>query len=173
VGADRVAKALVRLTKSPKLDYLGLTPCEVLEDHGDNLFSLQPDDRKLPPFVRIPLRTFAPGIRLEVEPGARAQVGFENGDPGKPVVLMFEAGAIKRLHLPAELEIVLGNLSAAVPVARVGDEIKVVLYIAPSLAGKISTIPSVEPQPIGPPLPYVPLEVTGVITEGSSLVKAS
>jgi hypothetical protein len=173
VGAERIAAALRRLTADPRLNYHGKTPCKVLRDRGKNRLDVQPDDDRLPPMANIPLRTFAPGVTLEVKAGARVQLAFEDGDPARPVLELFETGSIRRLIVPADLEIVLGGQAGALEVVRRTDPVEVTIYVAPSLLGKISAGPSVEPQPIGPPLPFVPVTVGGTNTGGSRKVKAS
>lgn len=164
--------ALEQMTRDTRLDYALLYPCRILKDYGDNHFDLKPDDTSLPALTRVPWRAFAPSVKLEVQPNARALLGFEAGDSSKPILLEFAAGAIKNLTIPASSNLKLGGTGAVLGVVRTNDQVDVTIYVAPSILSKISAIPSLEPQPIGPPLPFVPITVTGVNIGGSSVVKA-
>lgn len=172
VGSSDHIAALERMTKDTRLDYALKYPCKILKDHGDNHFDVKPDDNSLPALTRVPWRAFAPAVLLEVNANTRAELEFENGDSSKPVLTEFEAGGIKNLTVPASVSLKLGGSSAVLGVVRTNDQVDVTIYVAPSLLGKLSAIPSLEPQPIGPPLPFIPMTFTGVNTGGSSIVKA-
>lgn len=172
VGSSDHIAALERMTKDTRLDYALKYPCKILKDHGDNHFDVKPDDNSLPALTRVPWRAFAPSVLLEINPNTRAELEFENGDSSKPVLTEFGAGGIKNLTLPADASLKLGGSSAMLGVVRTNDQVEITLYLAPSLVGKISTTPSVEPQPVGPPLPFIPMTITGVNIGGSSIVKA-
>jgi hypothetical protein len=164
--------ALERLTEDARLVYALSYPCRILKDHGNNRFDVQPDDDSLPTLTRVPWRAFAPGVLLEVLPNTRAVLRFMEGDSSQPALLEFETGGIKNIVLPAQSNLKLGGSSALLGVVRTNDQVDVTIFVAPSLLGKLSATPSLEPQPVGPPLPFVPITVQGVNIGGSSIVKA-
>lgn len=114
------------------IDYYALYPCEVLADHGDMTLDLAPESAALPQLVRIPLRPFLPSAHVEVLPGARVLLGFEHGDPRRPVAQLWQGGSVKRLVIEATEQImfkspdvVLVDEAGAKPIARKDDPVEV------------------------------------------------
>lgn len=117
---DRVKASLVALVRSvfPTVDYMALYSCAVVGQNADNSLELQPDDERIPGLSNVPIRSVA-GIAVKVSAGSRVAIGFENGDPGKPVALFFEASSVA-----TELTITAASIvfnSGVLPVARAGD----------------------------------------------------
>jgi hypothetical protein len=154
----------------PEYDLFALHPGTIIKSEGPNLVDVRPDNARLPELVGIPVRTFAPGSSLEVAVGSRVLIGFEGGQRDQPVCMLWGAGNLQTLTILADQINLAGEGGAAV--ARVGDDTECTLYLAPSIAGKISTIPSAEPQPFGPPLPFIPFVFQTEIKTGSSKVKS-
>jgi hypothetical protein len=62
------------------------------------------DDPRIPGMSGIALQPGLPGATVEVFAGARVLVAWENGDPAKPVALLWDQGAhAGRVSLPADL----------------------------------------------------------------------
>lgn len=165
---ERAVRALKALVYPEGIDFLALYPAEVLLDHGDMHLDLRPDDPRFPQLVRVPLRVFLPGAYVRVKSGSRVLLGFEGGNPERPVAYLWEAGGTvvveittaggRKVRLddeagkttvqdPARVEIdapVVALAGGGPPIARVGDQIQVV---------------GVQPGPA---------TVTGVIISGSS-----
>ena len=89
---ERAVRALKALVYPEGIDFLALYPAEVLLDHGDMHLDLRPDDPRFPQLVRVPLRVFLPGAYVRVKSGSRVLLGFEGGNPERPVAYLWEAG---------------------------------------------------------------------------------
>lgn len=79
-----------------KIDYSRLYPAKVAKQNvDDRTLQLVPDDAKVKGagLDRVPIRHGYPGADIEIEPGARVRLGFENGDPAKPYAIGWEPGA--------------------------------------------------------------------------------
>jgi hypothetical protein len=122
--------------------YLGTYACTVQGQVG-NLLDVLPDDEELAGkgLSGIPIKHGLPGFAVMVRTGARVLLAFENGDPTKPYVALWDSGSV----ISVEFE---GGLSA--PIARASDTVYIVLPYTPL------------PTP-GPPVPF---PVTGVIQTG-------
>lgn len=101
--SKRLNMALKRLTADPRAPFWAVYPCKVLKDHGDMRLDLEPDNPKLPKLVRVPIRTFLPGVTaLKVRVGSRVLLGFEGADPTKPVCYLWQSGAVQELELVSD-----------------------------------------------------------------------
>lgn len=89
---ERAVRALKSLVYPEGIDFLALYPAEVLLDHGDMHLDLRPNDPRFPHLVRVPLRVFLPGAYVRVKSGSRVLLGFEGGNPERPVAYLWEAG---------------------------------------------------------------------------------
>lgn len=114
--ADKLKAAVTAMVQSltAKMDYLALYPCRVVAQSGQTL-DLQPEASKLPPFHGVPLRLGLPGVEVTVSPGARVLLGFENGNPSRPVATLWESGGLVELKLGvgATQQAVLGTAQKA------------------------------------------------------------
>jgi hypothetical protein len=163
---ERLKNALRVLAADHRLDTLAMYPATVLKDHGDGKLDVQPDRSDLPALVRIPLRTFLPGVQVEVQPDSRVLVGFENGQATAPYVQLFESGSLRRLTVSAEVEIsLIGNIN----LGGTGGEGVALNGFAVSV--EVPAGAFLMPNPSGPPLPNTPMSLTGTITQGSATVK--
>lgn len=98
---DRLRAGLHALVQDalPRVDYLALYPAEVSSQASDGTLELVPDDERIPALSKVPLRHPFPGVTAKVSAGARVLLGFEEGDPDKPVALAWEMGSLTSLHL--------------------------------------------------------------------------
>ena len=101
MAAERLKAALRAMLQEFRVDYLALYPATVLKDYGDMTLDLRADNPNLPELVKVPLRTFLPGVSVEVLPNSRVLLGFENGDPARPVAQLFDGGSLKNLTITA------------------------------------------------------------------------
>lgn len=166
---ERLKKSLRVLVREARIDYLALYPARVLLDHGNMQLDLEPDDARLPLLVRVPLRVFLPGAYVKVQAGSRVLLGFEAGDPAKPVAYLWEAGGTiivevttvagrkvrlddetgkTRVYDPVRIEVdapVVALAGGGPAVARVGDQIQV-SGVQPGSATVTGTIISGSPK---------------------------
>jgi len=150
-GADRLRAALAEIVRAEvrALSYALWRPCTVLSQDGDTL-DLRPDDPDLRPPRGVPYRTL-PGVRLTIPAGTRVLLGYEGGDPRRPVAILAEYASVTQLAVN-------GGTARA---AREGDSVSVTLGIG-------ALIPALSP---GGPLPAAPLTLTGTITSGTSVLR--
>lgn len=85
-GLARLVAALTR-----RVDHLALYPCTVVAQRADGTLDLRAEDARLGSPASIPYRTLR-GLSVEVAVGARVLLGFEGGDPSRPVALLWELG---------------------------------------------------------------------------------
>jgi hypothetical protein len=107
-----------------RIDYLALYPSKVVGQNGDGTLELQPDDARLPGLSNVPVRLGIPGTTVEVQAGARVLLGFEAGDPARPVATLWEGGPLVKVTVVASGELVLDGATvlvghgAGTPVAK-------------------------------------------------------
>lgn len=117
----------------------------VVAQRADGTLDVVPDDARVPSAQAVPYRSL-PGVAYEVPAGARALLGYVNGDPARPFVDLFEQGSsVTRIKLG-------GGTSKA---ARQGDGVSV-------------TVPA---GAFGSGIPSAPVTLTGSITDGSSALR--
>jgi hypothetical protein len=148
--SDRIKGALLALVRSAtrRYDYFALYPCRVLSQNADGTLELVPDDETMPGQSHVPLRLGLPGVSVKVKTGARVLLGYEAGDPQRPVATVWEAAGLERITITADTAITaiapsinLGE--GGLPIARQGDLVAV---------GGLTTIVSfVEFPPVVPP----------------------
>lgn len=70
-------------------------PCTVQGQSGMTL-DLLPDDPEIAGagLGGVPLRVGLPGFVVQVPPGARVMLSFDNGDPKKPAAALFDPGSV-------------------------------------------------------------------------------
>jgi hypothetical protein len=98
---DRLKGALGAVVKGllRPLDYLALYPAKVVSQAASGALDVQPEDTRLPPMSGVPLRLGLPGCKATVQPGARVLVGFEGGDPRRPVATVWDTAVVVKLQL--------------------------------------------------------------------------
>ena len=90
---SRLLEALGRIVGhlTRRVDHLALYPCRVVAQRTDGTLDLHAEDSRSGSPASIPYRTLR-GLSVEVEAGARVLLGFEGGDPARPVALLWELG---------------------------------------------------------------------------------
>lgn len=149
---DGLARLVAHLTR--RVDHLALYPCAVVAQRADGTLDLRAEDERLGSPASIPYRTLR-GLSVTVPAGARVLLGFEGGDPARPVALLWELGDVTTLRVN----------NGDVKVARDGDDVSAsaamtawMLAVNARLAG-------------GPTPPPSPPSTLGTIAEGSSVLK--
>lgn len=144
-----------------KYDYFAFYGCTVVSQNGDGTLELKPDSALVPGHSAVPIRYGIPGVKATVASGGRALLGWDGGDPSKPIALLYDQSTLTSLTITASSAVTINAPSISLggaggqAIARQGDAIAVVLPFTP------------QPAP-GPP---VPLTVGGVIAMGSGVSK--
>lgn len=102
---DRVKQAFFSAVAaaSPRAAYNGLYR-GVVVSQGAQTVDVKLDDPRLPGMSALPIQVGLPGATVEMAAGARMLVAFENGDPARPIALLWDQGAqARRISLPADL----------------------------------------------------------------------
>lgn len=100
-----------------RIDYSREYPARVVKQNTDGTLQLVPDDDvvKGAGLDKVPMRFGLPGITAEVLPGARCRLVFAAGDPSRPEVIAFEAGAaLKSIQIEALVELKLKSIAVKV-----------------------------------------------------------
>jgi hypothetical protein len=146
------------------MDFVRLHPlfaAKVVAQNGDGTLELQPDSDVLPQLSRVPIRWGIPGVTATVAAGARVLVGFENGDPARPIATLWDSASVTQLNINAGTIVLNGGASK---VGRVGDPVRVTIPALSILVPSLTT-PFFVPNPL-------PVTLDGTITDGVSSVKA-
>jgi hypothetical protein len=101
---DRVKESFFSLVRasSPRAAYNGVYRGVVVSQSGQSV-DLRLDDPRLPGMSGLPIQVGLPAATVEMAAGARMVVAFENGDPSKPIALLWEGAQARRISLPADL----------------------------------------------------------------------
>lgn len=133
-----------------RVDYLALYPSVVSGQDADGRLHLVPEDTRLSSCRGVPVRLGIPGVTVRVATGARVLLGFEAGDPARPVATLWESGSVTEL-------VVNGATTGA---ARVGDSVARSTAFATWMAN-VTTATGVAPGPA----------TIGAVSTASSVVK--
>ena len=111
---DRILGALSALVNRimSRVDYLALYPCTVVVATTAKA-DVTPDDPRIPDMIGVPIRKGVPGVDVLVAPGARVLLGFENGNPMRPFVSVWESGTAVSLTITATSIAFAGNVTLA------------------------------------------------------------
>lgn len=123
---DRMKGPMLDLIRAAtgSVDYLAHYSAVVNQDNQNGTLDVTPEDDRLSSMQGIPMRFGIPGATAKVTPGSRVFIGFENGNPGRPIISGFgDSGAVE-LHLPVSVLLALGGDPAIHPLVM-GD-----LYLA-------------------------------------------
>lgn len=160
-------EAIVDRILGRRIDYLHPWVGTIVSQVGDNV-DFTPDDTRLPHLIGVPLRTGVAGVRVQVASGARARAWFDDGDPTKPFVALWDIGTVTGIDIAGE---------GGPPIARQGDLIIVTIpgsEIAKAVLAMGGTAP-----PSGGLVTYPssglapPVQGAGYITSGSAKVRST
>jgi len=103
-GFDRIKQALLGLIEghTARFDFFAFYPARVAAQNADGTLEVQPDSAAVPPVSQVPIRLGVPGVKVKVAAGCRVLVGFEGGDPRRPVATLWQFDG------PALLELAIG-----------------------------------------------------------------
>ena len=149
---DGLARIVATLTR--RVDYLALYPCRVVQQRADGTLDLHAEDSRVGAPASVPYRTM-PGLSFEVTAGARVLLGFEGGNPARPVALLWELG-------DATVVKVNGGTTG---VARNGDDVAAGAAMSAWMAAVNARLAG------GPTPPPTPPTTLCTIAEGSSVLK--
>lgn len=111
-GDDQMAGLTANIQNQiSHLDYFAQYVARVDAQNSDGTLELQPEDQRLPGLSGVPIHYGIPGVSAKVFSGARVLVGFEAGNPARPIATVWESASLIELSFD-------GGTAA---VARVGD----------------------------------------------------
>ncbi len=76
--------------------YRALWPA-VVKTSGSSTVDVQPENSRIPGLSDVPVRQGLPGVRVEVESGQRVRLGWDDGDPRRPFVALWDASGTLKL----------------------------------------------------------------------------
>lgn len=159
-----------------RTDYHALYPARIVAQDAAGLLELVPDDSRIPGMTGVPIRPGIPGVSVKVAPGARVCVGFEGGNPSRPVATIWEASAVKELRITGTAKITidcpdvhLGSDGGA-PIARLGDVVEVLFPNIAAVSGTVGVPPATQPFA---GIVQITESLVGIITSGATRAKAS
>jgi hypothetical protein len=156
---DRLRDIVARLLSSvtSRLDYLALYPARVVAQNADGTLELKVDDARVGGLSKVAIRYGIPGVKAEVAANSRVLLGFEGGDPQRPVATLWEL---------TEATLIFNG--GTQKVARVDDEVEVTIpagsFIVEVTGGSGAPALGVSNA--------TPVTVTGKINAGADKVKA-
>lgn len=128
-----VRDVVVRLF--PGLDFQALYPATVKAQNQDGTLELVPDDVRFSSHSKVPLRLGLPGVAVKVSANGRVLLGFEGGDPRRPVATLWGTGGVTELTITADVIKLAGGGSASTPVAKEGSGTTPHLHLITGTAG--------------------------------------
>lgn len=123
MSADAILDSLRRIVTAfvgTRLDHLALYPAVVRQQRTDGTLDLHPEDARVPSCQGVPIRLGLPGVTVTVAVGARVLLGYENGNPARPVATLWESGTVTLLEIDATMVRVNGG---SLKVARATDAV--------------------------------------------------
>lgn len=98
---DKVKGGLLLVIRSmmAPTDYHALYPASVIAQNADKTLELRTESTKLGMLSKVRIKLGIPGATVTLEAGASVLLGFEAGDPSRPVALLWGASTITTLSL--------------------------------------------------------------------------
>lgn len=97
---DRVKQSFSAFVRSVmhETDFHAFYPSKVLSQNPDGSLEVRPDNTDVPACSRVQIRYGLPGVAVAVT-GGRVLLGFEGGDPSKPMAALFEVAGVSTVYL--------------------------------------------------------------------------
>lgn len=100
MNLDRVKESFrVLVGALQPIDYLALYPAKVVSQNADKTLELIPDDTRFKGIKSVPVRLGLPGCSVDVAGGSRVLLGFEAGDPSRPVATLWQQSVVTELRI--------------------------------------------------------------------------
>lgn len=112
-GLFKVIQKLLTMFIVNSIDHLASYQCKVISQNSDGTLELRPDDSRLPPYSKVPIRYGVPKVSATVNAGARILLEFAGGNPQRPIATLWELDSISTLRIGSgmNLAIVVNNYS--------------------------------------------------------------
>lgn len=101
---DRIKGELIKFIRKQlnafivrSIDHLAGYQCVVISQNSDGTLELQPDDPRLPPYSKVPIRYGIPKVQAIVNQGSRVLLEFANGDRTLPIATVWEISNVSSL----------------------------------------------------------------------------
>ena len=125
--------ALVRRLTS-HVDYYAQYPAQVIVQAADGTLDVQPEDPRVPPMQGVPIRYGLPGVTVKVAPGGRVLLGFEGGNPQRPIVTLWDFASVTEITVTATGTVNINGGAivlngGTLNVARAGDSCTHALFV--------------------------------------------
>lgn len=136
-----------------------------ISSQSGNTVDFVPDNERLPHLIGVPIRTGVAGVRVTVASGARARAFFDDGDPSKPYVALWDIGTITSIDLAD---------AGGQPIARQGDLVIVSIPSTQILASVAAMALNTDLATgiVRPAGPGAPIQGVGYISSGSAKVRS-
>lgn len=91
VASGRLMAAIEAVVRriTRRLDFSGSYAATVVQQRADGTLDLRPEDPRRPSCTAVPYRTL-PGLAVQIPDGARVSFTYEDADPRRPVVVLWE-----------------------------------------------------------------------------------
>lgn len=149
MNLDPIKEPLIRLVlkATQRMDYHALYSCKVVSQNADGTLELQPDRTTLSSVSKVPIRLGLPGVEVKVAAGSRVLLGFENGDPAKPVATLWEKSTLNEIVVTAATKVTvtspsveLGGTPAIQPVIQGQTYVTAEATMLTSLAAALTAV---------------------------------
>ncbi len=101
---DRLYKAFKALVDglTKRVDYLAWYPGTIASQDEAGLLDVTVDDPRIVSVVGVPIRYGIPGVTAKVKTGGRVMIGFDSGNPDKPIATVWESATVEEINVTAE-----------------------------------------------------------------------
>lgn len=161
-SSDRIKDSLIKLVTHilKPTDYHALYPARVVAQTPEGLLDVVPDDTRLAGITNVPIRYGIPCVAAKVRKDSRVLIGFEGGNPKKPVATLWDVASVEHIIIAPD-KVYLGGNANAQPIARLGDAVECLMPPVVPVSGTLSGAPFAGVMTIINP-------VVGIITSSSN-----
>lgn len=141
-ASDRIKGRLLDIIQHvlKPTDYHALYPARVVSQTPGGLLEVIPDDTRLSGMT-VPIRYGIPCVTAKIRKDSRVLIGFEGGNPKKPVATLWDAADIEQIIIAPDKLFIGSDGGNAWPIARQGDYIECLLPPVMPVAGTLSGAP--------------------------------